>query len=64
MPIFAGDGSFVWSGIRAFRDRWVSREAGFASVFGVTAFFDVLRERFELVAVLACARRGLVLERP
>jgi hypothetical protein len=102
MPIFAGDGCFVWSGVPAFRERWVSREAGFALVLRVMAFcrrtsvtrrgrpvdpvdvfgvrvvavraaapervsvapFDVLGERFELVAVLACARRALVLERP
>ena len=101
MPIFAPDGSFVWSGVRAFRERWVALEAGLALVLGVTevcrrtrvirrgrsvgpvdrfavrvvavrpaspervaaAAFDVPRERFELVVVLACARRGLVLER-
>jgi hypothetical protein len=100
-PIFAADGSFVWSSVLAFRERWVSREGGFAFVLGVMAVcrrtrvtpcgrpvdpvdrfgvrvvavraaapervsvaaFDVLRERSELVVVLALARRGLVLGR-
>lgn len=101
MPIFAPDRDFVWSGVRAFRDRRVPTETRFALVGGpvpvcrgtgvtrrgalvvpvdrfgvrVVAFrvaapepasvapAGLLRERSELVLVLAFVRRRLLLER-